>query len=508
MKKLLGVLLVVFMIAFVAMLIAMVVMPRVAKLDAVAVVADAATGYGANSERHRNAKQLATPWDPIGDANRAMDLIPFEDRSYPLFAEADAMMRAVNVREKLSAEAGEEGWEDVAAWIETEEAQSIVGVLLEAVAKPESGFPLSDVEGKGWDDAAARHGILPSRDIASPNPIIIEILLPAVGTQRNGTLLLLADAEVGRASGDVERFVRDHEAAIGTTRHVYPLNFLIVQLVDYVVLQSVRDSIERVLLENPAFITEGVAARLERALEAAEAGAVHTLDTSDEAVFFEDLIRRYVDDRGVYNGLGTTDLYSVLSDEARATKPGSVVTESINADLLASYQVHLYWADRAEDSAARPYSPMSGYYEAIEAWVDQTDSRPGRVGREIIGNVTPAWPNAVAKNRESEQQITALRVALAAHRHRLRHGDPPLGLSDIDDDLLTFDPIDGFTGGPMQFRWRDGRALVYTFGPDRDDDGGRHVPNKPDGEAWRGISDELLEAAPDGDFVLFPTPDE
>ena len=78
-----------------------------------------------------------------------------------------------------------------------------------------------------------------------------------------------------------------------------------------------------------------------------------------------------------------------------------------------------------------------------------------------------------------------------------------MGLSDIDDDLMGFEPVDGFSGGPVQYRWSEGRMLVYAVGADGDDDGGVEVV-RPEGVEGFLITDEYLREGWDGDMVLFP----
>ena len=111
---------------------------------------------------------------------------------------------------------------------------------------------------------------------------------------------------------------------------------------------------------------------------------------------------------------------------------------------------------------------------------------------------------AVWAFRSGKQYVIGVRVALAAHRHWLRHGKPAMELSDIDDDLLAFDPMDGFTGEPLQYRWVDGHALVYAVGADGDDDGGKRVETPDQSSGYVTITDEYLDQPGDGDMVLFP----
>jgi len=56
-------------------------------------------------------------------------------------------------------------------------------------------------------------------------------------------------------------------------------------------------------------------------------------------------------------------------------------------------------------------------------------------------------------------RIAALRGAIAAARHRLRHGDWPTA-----DQLAP--PTDPYTGDPLIYRRDDDRCVIYSVGAD------------------------------------------
>ncbi|MEM9373409.1 MAG: hypothetical protein AAGA55_07175 [Planctomycetota bacterium] len=226
----------------------------------------------------------------------------------------------------------------------------------------------------------------------------------------------------------------------------------------------------------------------------------------------EDSLRRLVDERGrfVVSSSRHENLMEVFSgysiEDVVVPAPSSVAFESIDAEVIEAIQVgRAYYESAPELMTSVPWgTEYNAAFDAAKSWINfETKSIPRRRASEVLNEELYPLGSFARVFRLATSRVVAFRLALAAHRHRLRHGEPPQGLADIDDDLINFDPIDGFTGGPMQFRWRDGAPFVYTFGPDKDDDGGRHVLDE-DGEPWETISDELLETAPDGDFVLFP----
>lgn len=62
---------------------------------------------------------------------------------------------------------------------------------------------------------------------------------------------------------------------------------------------------------------------------------------------------------------------------------------------------------------------------------------------------------------------------IAVHRYRARHGEFPKSVAEIDDDLLQQPPIDPYTDKPLRIRIEDDRVVIYSLGPDLDDDQGR-----------------------------------
>jgi hypothetical protein len=64
-------------------------------------------------------------------------------------------------------------------------------------------------------------------------------------------------------------------------------------------------------------------------------------------------------------------------------------------------------------------------------------------------------------------------AGLAVERYRLIHGDWPQSLESMVSDLLFQAPIDPFDGKPLRFRRLEDGVMIYSIGPDGEDDGGR-----------------------------------
>jgi hypothetical protein len=64
-------------------------------------------------------------------------------------------------------------------------------------------------------------------------------------------------------------------------------------------------------------------------------------------------------------------------------------------------------------------------------------------------------------------------AALALERYRLAHGRWPEGLDGLTPKLLAEVPADPFDGQPLRFRRLEDGVVVYSVGPDGEDNGGR-----------------------------------
>ena len=258
------------------------------------------------------------------------------------------------------------------------------------------------------------------------------------------------------------------------------------------------------LEQYPQMIDEQGAASIDALLARVVERGVLTINADTDLVFYEDMVRRMVDVRGVYDPAKVAALTASDPSLGQGVRPPSdAPRHAFTPSLWTSYTVLEREYEHAVLAGSVPWTlPAEGWLDG-EAWMNRVDSVPGRLGRMLAGYSIIGLKREAEKGRTRQQAILGLRVALAAHRHQLRHGTPPSAIDAIDPDLLNFEPVDGFTGGRLVYRWTGDAHLVYAMGADRDDDGGRHATD-PSGESAQSISDEYLEGNWDGDWVLFP----
>lgn len=450
--------------------------------------------------------QPASSWDPVGEFNASVDEIPESDRAVGLFVQAFHRLRALDPWKDGSGRPGEAGWEDLRVWIDQGEVQQAFAELEEAARRPAFGMKLSSIEDPIWvrDPADPEAGV-DSIDLGSP--LIMDMLLPHLGIVRWTCGLLSADAMIALETDDPARFTKSVLTRLGLIRLIKQPSTLISQLVQVAELERIREDIHDAMLIKPLLIGEPMAEEFERAL--ADMFEHHLpRDMRWEQLTLEDGLRRMLDQSGGYEPYGTVAFMDALKieDFAAYPPPTDIPVASFEPHFREVVEQHERCSKLAIEATEMPWKPMpEGFSDEMEAWEQAAPSIPGQIARNWFGILSPKWDKWALTIRTSNQNMIALRLLLAAHRHRLRHGDPALALADIDPDLLTFQPIDGFTGGPLQYRWTDTGPLIYALGADGDDDGGVHVFGD-DGEPYLTVTDEYLRDRPDGDWRLYPPP--
>lgn len=109
-----------------------------------------------------------------------------------------------------------------------------------------------------------------------------------------------------------------------------------------------------------------------------------------------------------------------------------------------------------------------------------------RRGRYILsGLLLPALSKSVNRDTEDRAKARIAQAALAVERHHRAHGNVPENLAALVPAYLASVPVDPFDGQPLRYQRRDAGYVVYSVGPDTEDDGGLEKPIKfKDGDPW------------------------
>jgi hypothetical protein len=91
---------------------------------------------------------------------------------------------------------------------------------------------------------------------------------------------------------------------------------------------------------------------------------------------------------------------------------------------------------------------------------------------ELMHFLMPALSKLAVRFREDQAVLRGAVVGLALERYRLDKGRWPKELTELAPDYLPAVPLDPFDGRPLRYRPLADGVIVYSVGPDGQDDGG------------------------------------
>jgi hypothetical protein len=324
----------------------------------------------------------------------------------------------------------------------------------------------------------------------------------------------VADALVARAmhrlhAGQTDAAWQDLLACIRLGRHVGRGATLIEALVGIAIGERAHRA-ALVFLERPELKAKdfrGFLADLRAAPPMPDLG--HHLDTAERFIFIEWVMT--ADREGVeklVEGLEMVDgLVKAVTDKEPAGRlfpevPVPAGPQAINWDpaLRAGNQLfdRLVAAARETDRPKREDQfdriekeikdvrrKLAGSKE-VEGAVRGTDVTPEARGR-VFGDLllilmVPAARKMQASFDRNEQTGRNLHVAFALAAYRRDHGAYPKSLDALAPKYLPKVPDDLFTGKPLVYRPVEAGYLLYSFGPNGKDDGGRWFNDDPRGD--------------------------
>ncbi len=139
----------------------------------------------------------------------------------------------------------------------------------------------------------------------------------------------------------------------------------------------------------------------------------------------------------------------------------------------------------------KPYSERIGEAKAIEDRLNI--SRRGIVTRLLA----PALSGCIRSSVRSQALHRAAAVAVAATRHRIEKGSLPGAFDDLVPAFLPLEPADPFAGNEqLLLKQTDGALLIYSVGPDGNDDGGPMPPGTDPAAGSDDVGLRLPQSSP------------
>ncbi len=128
---------------------------------------------------------------------------------------------------------------------------------------------------------------------------------------------------------------------------------------------------------------------------------------------------------------------------------------------------------------------------------------------DLAGSMTKGNVKMAVSSHRAKALLRCTVVGLALERYRDETGHWPAGLDDLAPGMLPEVPLDPFDGWPLRYKRLPDGVLVYSIGPDGQDDGGalnRKVPGASGSDLGFRLWDVERRRQPPAEVL--PPPDE
>ena len=436
-----------------------------------------------------------TVWNPTASFNAWMDTIPVEDKAWPILVDLRYKYDAFfsnnhfgflpNVGEDFD-EDGVDDWTQLSVLFDQTDMKPIMDQLLAAMSKPMMGYPLLLGTDPYSRRVFERYGLEDHiENNPSLNPQLIECTLFSLGTTRKMTQLAVSHLSHIVEKGEIETFAANYIIMYQGSLLANETPYMISTLVSIASQSRLLDLLRWTLFTHGDVFTEDQLALFDRVITNT---SINHLAVVGEQLQFHDFARRVYNIPEMVKYSANDELGDPLST------PYSQLPEMVRT-ILALYDMPLNGAQESsgkyhfDDPRNPKWYTQSEDFETLDFPMDP-------IGRLLLDVMMPAVDKAASRTHRLRADAQAMRLAIATHRHKLRHGSFPETIEHFDRDLIDFEFIDPFVGGEMIYRLDpDIGPMIYARGYDGDDDQGRHE------------TDMFLETMKnDGDFVFYPNP--
>lgn len=451
--------------------------------------------------------------------------IPESDRAYPLYARAHKMLigPGQQLLDLKDAKPGDAEWADACRLLD--DCAELIELAQQIATKPHLGYRLTFPGDEPWD--------IPTRpddplNIPGYRGSVASMVLPHLGTIRAicrlERLLARRHIQAGHPTEAVECVARIRNLSDHAAEQALAISRLVAISLDSQALAAAEE-----LLAGPEVLDDHTLARLKEIVASAWLTRFEVSWLADEELmtrdFFEKIYSR--DPDGLVTRQGMRILRAISESAANLAKEAQEHADtqptderqvaedlvwlmfrakfSTRSETLADWDSFI--ASTTNDANIPPWTWEHYPGEAEQQRIDSEFSGQDRYSVALI-----AFPD-VSRLARSADQLRLYRDAtlatIALEQYRRAHADWPQALIQLVPDFLDAVPLDRADGQPLRYRRTDdGGAVLYSLGPDRDDDG--RVPTD-DGQEWRYFFPSDIESArrgdsdapdiPDGDFV-------
>ncbi|MBX3417172.1 MAG: hypothetical protein KF851_06180 [Pirellulaceae bacterium] len=350
------------------------------------------------------------------------------------------------------------------------------------------------------------------------------MLLPHTQTMRNCARILTADTRWAVETKDWERAVQNVEAMFGLARQAAEPGFYIGNLVACAISELTCDTLYEVVGAGAEQLSDNHLERLQRAAERDSMWDLVKFET--ERALFDDILQRTFTDNGNGDGRITAAGLEFLT---KSKELGAISPEA-NQYLQSSWgsmylrvlgPTALIWMpNRREFTAA-----ADDFYTMLEQrffspyHLDRMDEVETSEGfqYQILSRLLPfvkQFRGSIARAEVNRQSVAA---AVAIYRFHRQHNRWPNSADEVVGKYLNSFPIDPLNGQPLVYLPKSDGFVLYGFGIDGDDDGGRpYLVSKETGQPAPELDEKDLRPhhanefhfriaqETDGDWIAWP----
>ena len=296
-------------------------------------------------------------------------------------------------------------------------------------------------------------------------PDVISTLLSDQQRSRNVTRLLRADAYLRAQDGNLDGALESCRAMLMSGRALGDEPFAISQLIRMSTVNMTIDAARRVLAQGEP--SEAALAAFQSAMEEeARHPYLRIAIRSERAamdVLFAKLVGGEVSPAALGGGPGLGGMAYLPMKAAFVRYNHALYLEEMNEAVEISKRLDPELNDAWSEWETRREPDQNVIAQAIKTL------------RTLLSTGLSAITNAHLRVRG--RQAAAI-VAIAAERQRQASGRLPGSLASIDPKFLPVPPLDPFDGRPVRVRETADGLVIYTLGPDLQDNSGTFDPNQ------------------------------
>jgi len=292
----------------------------------------------------------------------------------------------------------------------------------------------------------------------------ISLMLPELNDLRASALLLQAHARLASKDGQFDAAILDINTMYAVARHVEQEPVLVSALVG----NGVESVATQTLLEVLPRMTKSEQLNSLTLPDAYDSRRAAVRALRGEACFGLDTFGRMESGELSFNAIENISSHHHSGDTTWAADVVAKFYPVARLFLFAgNMQGYRNYMDDLRKAASEPY---------FKSKKDLDDLMGGllTLKKESYFNsrMVPALYRFVENSTRAEIDATAAQTAVAATRYRFEHGRLPTDLQELTPAYLEAVPTDQFDGNSIRITTRDNDWIIYSVGPDQQDDGG------------------------------------